>query len=59
MIKSYNELKSDLEAIQKRIAESKKNKCIGALKEVKIFCKEFVFTIWMLKGSIAEVFKKQ
>ena len=58
-MKSYDELKAEMETIQKQMAEAKKNERANALKEVKRLCKEFGFTAGMLKGSIAEGRKKQ
>ena len=40
------------------MVEAKKNERGNALKEVKLFCKEFNFTAGMLKGSLAEGRKK-
>ena len=59
MMKSYDELKAEMEAIQQQMAEAKKNERANALKEVKRLCKEFGFTAGMLKGSLAEGRKKQ
>jgi len=39
--------------------EAKKNECANALKEVKRLCKEFGFTVGMLKSSLAGGRKKQ
>ena len=58
-MKSYNELKAEMEAIQQHIFEAKKNECANALNEVKCLCKELGFTAGMLKGSLAEGRKKQ
>ena len=58
-MKSYDELKAEMEAIQKQMVEAKKNERTNALKEVKRLCKEFGFTAGMLKGSLAEGRKKQ
>lgn len=41
------------------MAETKKNECANALKDAKRLCKEFAFTAGMLKGSLAEGWKKQ
>lgn len=41
------------------MVEAKKNKRANALKEVKRICKESGFTAGMLKGSLAEGWKKQ
>ena len=57
-MKSYLELKAKMEAIQQQMVEAKKNERSNALKEVKILCKEFVFTAGMMKGSLAEGCKK-
>ena len=39
--------------------EAKKNERANALREVKDTCKEFGFTVGMLKGALAEGRKKQ
>ena len=57
-MKSYDELKAEMETIQQQMAEAKKNERANALKEVKRLCKEFGFTAGMLKGSLAEGRKK-
>lgn len=53
-MKSYDELKAEMETIQQQMAEAKKNERADALKKVKELCKEFGFTAGMLKGSLAE-----
>ena len=53
-MKSYDELKAEMETIQQQMAEAKKNERTNALKEVKRLCKEFGFTAGMLKGSSAK-----
>ena len=58
-MKSYYELKAEMEAIQQQILEANKNERANVLKEVKRLCKEFDFTTGMLKGSLAEGRKKQ
>ena len=40
-MKSYDELKAEMEAIQQQMVEAKKNERANALKEVKPLCKEF------------------
>jgi len=50
-MKSYDELKAEMEAIQQQMVEAEKTE---ALKTVKRLCKEFGFTDGMLKGSLAE-----
>ena len=57
-MKSYDELKAEMEAIQQQMVEAKKNERANAPKEVKRLCKEFGFTAGMLKGSLAEGRKK-
>ena len=52
-MKSYDELKAEMETIQQQMAEAKKNKRTNALKEVKRLFKEFGFTAGMLKGALA------
>jgi hypothetical protein len=52
-MKSYDELKAEMEKIQQQMTEAKKIERTNALKEVKRLCKEFGFTAGMLKGSIA------
>lgn len=54
VMKSYDELKAEMEAIQQQMVEAKKNERATALKEVKRLCKEFGFTAGMLKGSLAK-----
>ncbi len=53
-MKSYYELKAEMEAIQQQMVEAKKNESAHVLKEVKRFFKEFGFTAGMVKGSLAE-----
>ena len=59
VMKSYDELKAEMETIQQQMAEAKKNERTNALKEVKRFCKEFGFTAGMLKGALVAGRKKQ
>ena len=53
-MKSYDELKAEMEAIQQQMVKAKKSERTVALKKVKELCKEFEFTAGMLKGSLAE-----
>ena len=53
-MKSYHELKAEMEAIQQQMVEAKKNKRANTLKEVKRLSKEFGFTAGMLKGALAK-----
>ena len=58
-MKSYDEWKKEeMEAIQQQSGRVKKNKRVNALKELKRLCKEFGFTSGMVKGSLAEGWKK-
>ena len=52
-MKSYDELKAEMETIQQMV-EAKKNESANALKEVKRLCKEFGFTAGMLKGALTK-----
>lgn len=52
-MKSYDELKAEMEAIQQQMGKAKKNVRADALKEFKPLCKQFGFTAGMLKGSLA------
>ena len=54
VMKSYDELKSEMETIQQQMAEAKKNERTNAIKEVKRLCKEFGLTAGMVKGLLAE-----
>ena len=58
-MKSYDELKAEMEVVQQQMVEAKKNERANALREVKHLCKEFSFTVGMIKGSLAEGRKKQ
>ena len=53
-MKSYDELKAEIGAIQQQMIEAKKNERANALKKVKRLCKEFGFNAGMLKGLLAE-----
>ena len=53
-MKSYDELKAEMEAVQQQIVEVKKNERANALKEVKHLFKEFGFTAEMLNDTLAE-----
>ena len=52
-MKSYDELKAEIEEIQQQMVETKKYEHPNSLNEVKRFCKEFGFTSGILKGSLA------
>tara|TARA_B100001057_G_C22279297_1_gene730073 strand:- start:256 stop:432 length:177 start_codon:yes stop_codon:yes gene_type:complete len=53
-MKSYDQLKAEMEAIQQQMVEAKKNGRANALKEVKRLCKEFGFTAEMPEVAFAE-----
>ena len=57
-MKSYVELKAEMEAIQQLMVDAKKNERADALKEVKRLYRECGFTAGMLKGALAEGRKK-
>ena len=54
VMKSYDELKAEMETIQQQMTEAKKSERTVALKKVKELCKEFGFTSGMLKDSLSE-----
>ncbi len=51
-MKSYDELKAEMEAIQQQMIEAKKNERANALKEVKRLCKELALLLGCLKGLL-------
>ncbi len=53
-MKSYDELKAEMEVSQQLIEEAKKNERANALNELKRLCKQFGFTAGMLKSSLAK-----
>ena len=53
-MRSYNQLKTEMETIQQQMAEVKKNERANALKKVKRVSKEFGLTAGILKVSLAE-----
>ena len=53
-MKSYDELKAEMETIQQQMAEAKKSERTNALKEVKRLCKEFGFTAGTIKDSLVK-----
>ena len=52
--KSYDELKTEMKAIQQQIVIAKKNKRFDVLKDMKLRFKEFGFTAGMIKESLAK-----
>ena len=57
-MKSYDELKAEMEAIQPQMVKAKKSERTVALKKVKELCKEFGFKVGMLKCALAKGRKK-
>ena len=53
-MKSYDELKAEMQAIQQQMVEAKKKDRANTLKEVKRLCKEVGFAARILKESVAE-----
>lgn len=58
-MKSYDDLKAEMELIQQQMLEAKKKEGVNARKEVKRLCNEFCFTAGILKGSLGEGRMKQ
>jgi hypothetical protein len=58
-MKSYDELKAEMDNLQRQMVEVKKRERASALKEAKRLCKEFGLTAGMLKGALAEGRKKK
>ena len=52
-MKSYVELKAEIDAIQQQIIETKKNARTNILRRVKLFCKDLSYTAIILKVSLA------
>ena len=53
-MKSYDELKAEMEAIQQQMVEAKKNESESALVKVKRLSKEYGFNARILQGSLTE-----
>lgn len=53
-MRSYDELKAEMEHIKKQMAEAKKRERVEALKKVRKLCKEFGFTTGMLQGVLSK-----
>ena len=51
-MKSYYELKAEMEVIQQQMVETKKNERANAMKEVKSLYNGFGFNAGVLKGSL-------
>ncbi len=50
MMKTYNELKAEIEAIHQLMVEAKKNKHVDILNEIMHICEEFSFNTKMQEG---------
>ena len=53
-MKSYSELKSEMDNLEAQMEQAKKRECAEALKKVKQLCKEFGFTARMFQGVLAK-----
>jgi len=53
-MKSYDELKSEMDQLEDQMVETKNRDRSESLKKVKDLRKEFVFTTGIMKGSLAE-----
>ena len=53
-MKSYDELKVEMEAIPQQTTKASKSKLTDVLKQVKRLYKELGFTAGMLEGSLTE-----
>lgn len=53
-IKSYSELKSEMDNLEAQMEQAKKRERTEALKKVKQLCKGFGFTAGMLQGVLAK-----
>ena len=52
-MKSYDELKAEIETIQNQMVEAKKSEDTVTLKKVKELFEKFGFTTGMFKGALA------
>ena len=53
-MKSYSELKSEMDNLEAQMEQAKKRERTEALKKVKQLCKEFGFTARMVQGVLAK-----
>lgn len=58
-MKSYDELKAEMDKIQQQMVEVKKNERTDALSKVKELCKDFGITAGTLNGALAKGRKHQ
>ena len=57
-MKSFDQLKVEMETVQQQMAEAKKNERKDALIEIKRLRKKFGFTAGMLEGALVAGWKK-
>ena len=57
-MKSYDDMKVEMELIQQQMVQAKKNECAKTLNELTRLCKELGLTAGMLNGALAEGRKK-
>ena len=57
-MKSYDNLKAEMEAIQLQMVQTKQTEHADALRAAKRFCKEFSLSAGMFEGSLFEGMKK-
>ena len=53
-MKSYDELKAEMENLQQQMVEAKQAERKAVLKQVRNLCKEFKITAGHLKGALAQ-----
>ena len=53
-MKSYDELKAEMENLQQQMVEAKKEERKAVIKQVRKLCKEFKNTAGHLKGALAQ-----
>ena len=53
-MKSYDELKAEMENLQQQMVEAKKEERKAVIKQVRNLCKEFKITAGHLKGALAQ-----
>ena len=53
-MKSYDELKAEMENLQQQMVEAKQEERKAVIKQVRNLCKEFKITAGHLKSALAE-----
>jgi DNA-binding protein H-NS len=53
-MKSYDELKAEMENLQQQMVEAKQEERKAVIKQVRNLCKEFKITAGHLKGALAQ-----